>query len=152
MAIMDERILFGEDFDCDSEAATLLLTNQYDLGLAGRDIGNGNPLYLNVVVTEAFTDGGDAATLNLRLRSDDTATTHATTSSGHFETGTMLKAALTLGAKMAFPLPLNNTVPYERYLGVQAVVATAGFDSGMITCWVGLEPVGAWKAYAEGSN
>lgn len=150
MAIIDYLVQFGVDFDLDQETGTYLFTNQIDLGLAGRDIGQvGQQLFLNAVVTEAFTDGGDSATLNLRLRSDDSATIHATTSSGHFETGTMLKEALTLGTKMSWAIPLEGTVPYERYLGLQAVVGTAGFDSGMITAWLGLNPVAGWKAYAN---
>lgn len=151
MAIMDELTMFGENFDLDQETGTYLFTNQIDLGVAGRDPGNGQPLYLNMVVTEAFTDGGDSATLNIRLRSDDSDSIHATTSSGHFETGTMLKAVLTLGAKFSFPIPLQNVVPYERYLGLQGVVGTAGFDTGMITAWLSPDPIG-WKAYAEGDN
>ncbi|MCA9340339.1 MAG: hypothetical protein KDA17_05485 [Candidatus Saccharibacteria bacterium] len=152
MAIMDSYTLFGEDFDLDQEAGNYLFTNQIDLGLAGRDIGNGQVLYLNMTVTEAFTDGGDSATLNLQLRSDDSASIHATTSSLHFETGAMLKAVLTLGAQFSFPIPLNNVVPYERYLGLQAVVATAGFDAGMITAGIADIPIGGWKAYPEGAN
>lgn len=148
MAIIDYLVQFGVNFDCDAEPSTLLFTNQLDLGAAGRDIGQfGHQLFLNAVVTEAFTDGGDAATLNLRLRSDDSATIHATTSSGHFETGTMLKGVLTLGAKMSWPIPPAGVVPYERYLGLQGVVATAGFDAGMITAWLGLTPIAGWKAY-----
>ena len=152
MAIMDSRVLFGENFDLDLEPSTVLLTNQVDIGVAGRDIGNGETLYLNFVVTEAFTDGGDAATLNLRLRSDSTATIHATTSTGHFETGTILKAALTLGAEFSYKIPMENNAPYEQFIGVQAVIATAGFDAGMITCWLGESSVGGWKPYAEGAN
>lgn len=152
MAIIDSLIEFGENFDLDQEAGNYLFTNTYDLGLAGRDIGNGQPLYLNIAVTEAFTDGGDSATLTLQLRSDDSTSIHASTSSLHFQTGAMLKEALVLGAQMSFPIPLEGVVPYEQYLGLQAVVATAGFDSGMITAWLSHEPTGGWKALPEGQN
>lgn len=151
MAIMDKRTLFAENFDLDQETGTYLLTNQIDLGAAGRNPGNGHPVYLNVVVDETFTDGGDSATLNLRVRSDDSATIHATTSTGHFETGTMLKAVLTAGNKMSFVLPANQ-FDYERYLGVQAVVGTAGFDAGEITVWLGLDPIANWEAFPDASN
>lgn len=151
MAIQDARTLFAENFDLDQETGTYLFTNQIDLGAAGRDPGNGQVVYLNMVVEETFTDGGDSATLNIRLRSDDSAAIHASTSSAHFETGTMLKAALVAGNKFSFAIPLANVVPYERYLGLQAVVGTAGFDAGEITAWLGLEPLG-WKAYPEGDN
>jgi len=150
MAIMDKRSLFAENFDLDQETGTYLLTNQIDLGAAGVDPGNGQPVYLNVVVDETFTDGGDSATLQLRLASDDTESIHASTSTGHFLTPPMLKAALVAGNKFSFVLPVSGTA-YERYLGLQAIVGTAGFDAGEITAWLALEPIG-WKAYADASN
>jgi len=150
MAIIDSLALFAENFDLDQETGTYLFTNQIDLGIAGRDPGNGAPLYLNVVVEETFTDGGDAATLQLRLRSDDSATIHATTSTGHFETPTILKAALVAGNKFSFPIPVQGTA-YERYLGLQAVVGTAGFDAGELTAWLSPDPIG-WKAYPDATN
>lgn len=146
--ILDEYTEFCENFDLDQETGTYLATNQIDLGASPtlKDIGNGQPVYLVCTVTEAFTDGGDSATLNIRLRSDDSATIHATTSTAHFESGTMLKAALTLGKKFAFQLPLQAT--YERYLGLQFVVGTAGFDTGMITAGLSLDPTG-WVALPD---
>lgn len=150
MAIMDSRTLFGEDFDLDQEAGTYLLTNQIDLGTAGRDPGNGQPVYLNVVVTETFTDGGDSATLQLRLASDDSASIHATTSTGHLLTAPMLKALLVAGNRFSFPIPVEG-LAYERFLGLQAIVGTAGFDAGMITAWLSLDPIG-WKAHPDANN
>ena len=150
MAIIDSRTTFAENFDLDQETGTYLLTNQIDLGAVGQDPGNGQPVYLNVVVDETFTDGGDAATLQLRLRSDDSASIHASTSTGHFETPTFLKAALVAGNKFSFCLPVEGTA-YERFLGVQAIVGTAGFDAGEITAWLSLDPIG-WKAHPDASN
>lgn len=150
MAIMDSRTLFAENFDLDQETGTYLFTNQIDLGAAGRDPGNGQPIYLNVVVEETFTDGGDSATLQLRLASDDSASIHASTSTGHLLTAPMLKALLVAGNKFSFPIPVQG-LEYERYLGLQAIVATAGFDAGELTAWLSLDPIG-WKAYPEGSN
>jgi hypothetical protein len=146
--ILDERLEFGENFDLDQETGSYLFTNQIDLGLAGRDIGNGKTLYLVCVVTEAFTDGGDSATLTLQVRSDDSAAIHASTSSLHVQTKAMLKTELTIGTTIIIPLPPNNNEAYERYLGLQAVVATAGFDDGMITAGLTTDP-SSWKHYAD---
>jgi hypothetical protein len=150
MAIIDTLTQFGVDFDLDQETGTYLFTNQIDLGIAGSDPGNGYPVYLNCVVTEAFTDGGDSATLQLRLASDDSASIHATTSTGHFLSAPMLKALLPLGATFSFPIPVEG-LEYERFLGLQGIVATAGFDAGMITAWLSLDPIG-WKAYPDAAN
>lgn len=150
MAIIDERNLFAENFDLDQETGTYLLTNQIDLGGAGRDPGNGQSLYLNIVVTEDFTDGGDSATLQFRVASDDSAAIHATTSTGHLLSAPMLKAALPVGATFSYTLPVEG-VEYERFLGVQAIVGTAGFDSGMVTAWLSTVPLG-WKTYPDAQN
>lgn len=146
--ILDERLEFCESYDLDQEAGTYLATNQVDLGSAPtlKNIGNGQPVYLYAVVTEAFTDGGDSATLNIRLVSDDTASIHASTSTIHFDSGAMLKAALPLGKKFCWTLPSNAT--YERYLGINFIVATAGFDTGMITAGLTLDPTG-WEALPD---
>jgi hypothetical protein len=150
MAIMDERTAFGDSFDCDLEASTALLTNQIDLGAAGEDPGNGQVVYMNVAVTETFTDGGDSATLQLRVASDASAAIHATASTGHLLTAPMLKALLVAGNTFSFALPVSG-LAYERYLGVQAIIATAGFDAGMIDVWLSPDPMG-WKAVPDATN
>lgn len=146
--IIDKLLEICDDFDLDQEMGTYLATNQIDLGSAPtlQNIGNGAPLYLVCVVTEAFTDGGDSATLNIRLVSDDTASIHASTSTIHLDSGAMLKAALPLGAKFVYPLPVNSN--YERYLGINFIVATAGFDTGWITAFITADPTG-WTALPD---
>jgi Bbp16 len=151
MAIRDALTTFGENQDLDTEADIVTFTNQIDLGVAGRDPGQGQPVYLNFVVTEAFTDGGDSATLQLTVASDDSATINETTATEHLKTPLYLKAALPLGAIYSFQLPSEGTV-YERYLGLRAEVATAGFDAGMITAWLSPDPVGTIKKYADATN
>ena len=146
--IIDKLLEICDDFDLDQEPGTSLATNQLDTGSAPtlKNIGNGEPLYLCAVVTEAFTDGGDSATLTIRLVSDDTVSIHASTSTIHIDSGAKLKAALTLGTKFCWPLPVDNT--YERYLGINFVVGTAGFDAGMITAFITADPVG-WVALPD---
>lgn len=145
--IIDKLLEFCDDFDLDQEAGTYLATNQIDLGSAPtlQNIGNGQPLYLVCVVTEAFTDGGDSATLTIRLCSDDSASIHASTSTVHIASDAKLKAALPLGAKFVYPLPSGN---YERYLGVNFDVATAGFDTGWVTAFLTTDPTG-WTALPD---
>lgn len=149
MAIMDSRLVFGESFDLDQETGTYLMTNQIDATNV-RDLGNGQPVYFCVNVVEAFTDGGDAATLTIRLCSDDSASVHASTSSVHFQSAALLKAALAIGKKFVWVLPIEG-VAYEQFLGVNCDVGTAGFDTGMIDAYLTTDP-SVWKAYADGAN
>ena len=157
MAIMDELLHFSVDgtpFDCNLENGTALIDNQIDLGVTGRDPGQGEPLYMCFVVTTAFTDGGDAATLSLRLRSDSSAAIHDTTSTGHITTPPILKANLAAGDRYVYPVPPAGTGnTYERYLGVQAVIATAGFDAGNIEVFLTKDPMGVHiGGYADAAN
>jgi hypothetical protein len=62
----------------------------------------------------------------------------------------MLKAALVAGTTFVYPITKGNA-EFERYIGLQAVVGTAGFDAGMITAFLSLDPTG-WKAYADAAN
>lgn len=150
MSRLDALTLFGDSFDLDQEAGTYLMTNQVDLGATPtlKNIGDGQPVYVNFHVTEAFTDGGDSATLTLRIVSDDTASIHASTSTIHYDSGTMLKAALPLGKMWSVALPVE--ADYERYLGINCIVATAGFDTGMITAGISLTPVTNTLSYPDG--
>jgi hypothetical protein len=148
--IVDKLAEFGEDFDIAEAAGTLLFTNQIDLGAAGRDIGNGRTVYLVIAITESVSTGS-SPTINFRLRSDDSAAIHATTSSAHFETGAIAAASLTAGTRLVFALPQANAVPYERYLGLQAVIATATTTTGKASAFLSLDPTG-WTAIADAAN
>ena len=149
MAVTDSLTLFGDASDIGQVAGTYLMANQVDLGEAGRDPGNGEVVYLNIVVTEAVTSAG-AATVEFRLRSDDTATIHDTTSTGHFSSGAMAYTILTLGKTFSFPIPVEG-VAYERYLGVQTLIAAATTTAGAVDAWLSPTPIG-WKAKADASN
>jgi len=148
--IVDKLAEFGEDFDIAEAAGTLLFTNQIDLGAAGRDIGNGQTVFLVICITESVSTGS-SPTINFRLRSDDTASIHATTSSAHFETGAIAASALTAGTRLVFALPQGGAVPYERYLGLQAVIATATTTTGKASAFLSLDPAN-WAAIADASN
>lgn len=149
--IQDAYNLFVENMDLDQETGTFLATNQIDLGAGGRQIGHGQPMWLVMTVDETFTDGGDAATLTIKLVSDDTASIHATTRTEHLSSPPMVKANLVAGDMYGWPVPPGNPV-YERYLGVQAVVGTAGFDAGEVTLALMLDPPPLMKHYPDASN
>lgn len=148
--IVDKLTEFGEDFSLASTAGTLLFTNQIDLGAANQDIGNGQTVFLVITITESVSTGS-SPTINFRLRSDDSAVIHASTSSAHFETGAIAASALTAGTRLVFALPQAGAIPYERYLGLQAVVATATTTTGKASAFLSLDPAN-WKAIADATN
>ena len=147
---MDSLLEFA---DADTLTTTTGTNNEgdvVDLGLAGRDVGNGQPLYLVVQVTTAVTSAG-AATVAFQVVSDDSGTIATNgTQTVHVSTGAIGKASLTAGQTFVVPLPAEFPV-YERYLGFQAVVGTAALTAGAVNAFITLDPTG-WKAYPDASN
>ncbi len=141
---------------CDAVAAstagtgTYALGSQYDLGVATRDIGQGQPLYLVISVDTAFTSGG-SATVQFQLVSDAQDPPAADgTETIHIETQDFPVATLVAGYKIVHPLPMGD-LDYERYVGMQTIIATAALTAGKINAFLTLDPSG-WKAYPEGTN
>lgn len=129
--------------DVQIEVGSSLVGDVIDLGMTGRDIGNGQPLYLIMVVGTAF-DGGAATngTTQFELASDSTANL-ATSRSTHFLTKAFAAATeLTAGATFCFPLPTSGGEPYERFLGIWLTQAVEGEDDGTIDIFLSLDPVG----------
>lgn len=162
MAVMDKYNEFADEYDIASPgtAGTVLLTNQIDLGANARDIGVGKTPYLVIAVgaTEIIT-GGSAGTLTFRLVSDDTASIHATTCSIHyvskpFVTDDANANELEVGSILVcVPLPAGGGAePYERYLGVQAIIATTTITAGTLNAYLTYDPPTQWKAYADATN
>jgi hypothetical protein len=147
--IMDSLLEFADSQDISQVAGTYLSTNVVDLQEA-RDIGNGQPLYLVIQIDAAVTSGG-SATVNFRLRSDSVAAIHATTSTGHIETGAIAIASLVAGYQLIIPLPPEGSNAYEQYLGVQAIIATATTTAGTYSAFLTLDPAGN-KSYPDATN
>jgi hypothetical protein len=134
--IRDRQNTFSNDQAITADA---LSTNVIDLGplSAGntiRDIGAGEPLYLHVLVKEAFATSG-SATLTVTLESDSTsdlatsATVHATIASA------VAAASLIAGAWIAKGIPIPSSA-YERFLGLRFTTNTADFTAGKVDAWL----------------
>ena len=147
--ILDSRLEFADAADISQSAGTYLSTNVVDTSVA-RDMGNGQPLYLVIQIDAAVTSGG-SATVQFRLRSDDAAAIHATTSTGHYDSGAIAIASLVAGYTLVIPLPPEGSVAYERYLGIQAIIATATTTAGTYSAFLTIDPTG-WKAVPDATN
>jgi hypothetical protein len=146
MGIMDTFGQFVQsDDDVAIEAGNQLIGDVIDLGMAGRDIGNGQPLYLIIRVITAFDGGaGAAGTTQFELASDSTADL-ATSRSTHLLTKVFAAATeLTAGTTFCFPIPAAGASGenYERYLGMWITQAVEGEDDGFIEAYLSLDPVG----------
>lgn len=151
--IMDERTEFADNVAL-SGSGTVVVGDVVDLGSDGRDIGNGQELYLVIKTGTTEIISGSAGTLEFQLVSDSTANL-TTSPTVHFSTGDLvLNAAganddrLNAGgyvARVAIP-----TGDFERYVGVRRIASVA-VTAGSVDAFLTPNPA-AWKAYANAAN
>jgi len=123
---IDAELLFS---DAQSLTATADSTNVVDLGVAGRDIGAGEPLYVVLVVDKAAAAGDAAKTLTIVL-STGAATTLGTTI---LSTPAITGANLTLGrTPIVIPIPPNIA---ERYIGLEYTLSDT-FTAFTVTAFI----------------
>lgn len=93
-------------------------------------VGEGEPLILNVSVNTTVTSGG-AATVEAKLQESDD---NSTWSDVGITSGAIGKASLTAGAQMLkAAIPLGSR---KRYLRVAYVVGTAGLTAGAFDAYL----------------
>lgn len=155
--IMDERTEFADAVSVAAAAGTANIGDVIDIGSVHRDIGNGQPVYLVITCDTSIITGGSAGTIQFLLVSDaistpatdGSATVHIATKA--FVTDDDALNALDAGAIIfCGAIPQEGAV-YERYLGVQAVIATTTVTAGKINAFLTLDPTG-WKSYPDGVN
>lgn len=148
--IFDRLAEFCDGTTVPVATGTKALGTNLDLGAAVKDIGQGQVVYLVVTVDTAFTSGG-SATVQFQLVSDGQDPPAADgTETIHIETQDFTVATLVQGYTIVHPLPMGD-LDYERYIGIQAIVATAALTAGKINAFLTCDPTG-WRAYPEGTN
>lgn len=157
--ILDERTEFADAVSVAAVAGTALIGDQIDLGAAGRDVGNGEPIYLVITTDTEIITGGVAGTIQFQLVSDaaaaiavdGSASVHWASKLFVTDDAASNDAQLNAGGVIAcVALPAEGVV-YERYLGILAVIATTTVTAGKINAFLTKDPKG-WKAYADASN
>jgi hypothetical protein len=151
--ILDKRNEFCDAVALNTGAAgTYVIGDQIDLGVAARDVGNGEPLY---VVIEAATgiNAAGAGTVQFQLVSADNAalTTNpvvraqsaalvTSTTSGN--AGGALATGTTV---FAVSVPMEG-IAYKRYLGIRQVTGSNAITAGAVDAFL-THTVANWKAY-----
>ena len=150
--IMDE---FAEFADAEavstSGSGTNLIGDVMDLELV-RDIGQGQPLYLQIQVSAAFVGG---TSMQFVLASDSQAAISTDGSeTRHYQSDVFVVADLIAGFTMTIPLPMgdvaNSVTPYERYLGILGV-GVGAHSAGSINAFLTLDAYGS-KSYPDANN
>lgn len=156
--IIDTLTEFADAVSVAAAAGTANIGDQIDLGIAGRDIGNGKEVYLVITVDTSIITGGVAGTIQFQLVSDDSASIATNgTQSIHWQSRAFVTDDAALNdldagdVAVVVALPYEGSTPYERFLGVQAVVGTTTVTAGAISAFLTFDGHG-WKAYPDGNN
>ena len=131
---------------CDAQAltaGTTVFTDVIDLTLvAGRQVGDGEPMCM--VVTVDVAAAGSTDTTQLQVRTDDAA---ALTSPTILASRTIPNALLVAGSQWVLPVPPGS--PYLQYLG-GAIVLGSGDSITLSAAIVPQSMVDMRKDYAKG--
>src|SRR5262245_18033849 len=143
--IYDKLLTFATDMDCSQIAGTFNFTDVIDSSVV-RDLGNGQPVYLVCVCTggsSGIITGGSAGTIQFALVSDSTS---SIATDGSASVHMLSKAFVTDDAALnetdlgnvfwVQALPTNGVEPYERYIGLQLIVATTTTTEGTVTVFL----------------
>lgn len=159
--ILDTLTTFAVDMDASQAAGTFNFTDVIDLGVDGRDIGNGQPVYLVLVCTggaDGIITGGAAGTIRFQLVSDATGTIATNgTQSVHLQTKEYVTDDAALNeikngdVFFVGAIPTGGNEPYERFLALQLVVSTTTTTEGTVSAFLTLDPTG-WKSYPDATN
>lgn len=146
--ILDELTEFANAASVAAGTGTANIGDQIDLGATPPDVGNGEPLYLVISVDTEIITGGTAGSIQFQLASDDSAsiatngtqTVHFTSRAFVTDDAGANDAELSAGAlPVVIALPMEGA-PYERYLGVQAVIAGQTVTAGAISAYLTRTP------------
>lgn len=148
--IMDKRAQFLEATALNTGAAgTYLIGDVYDTGLVNQDIGNGEDLWLVLLITTAVLSGG-AATVQFQFVSDAQAAIAVDGSATvHYQTIAIPKATLIIGYRAIITALPKMT--YERFLGMLQITGTAALTAGAATAFL-TRDVAKWAPLADGVN
>ncbi len=142
--IVDERLEFFDAALIPQTATTAVLGDVVDLGVTGRDIGNGEPIYWYISLDVAGA-GGTSAQFKLQT----SAAAALSSPNTHLDTGAIALAQLTPAGKMLFMAALPVEGPaYLRYLGVSCTTVGTFSGTGAVSSGLIKDPKG-WKAYAK---
>ncbi len=156
--ILDSRLEFASNVAVNAVAGTALIGNVIDTEVV-RDIGMGQPLYLNIQTTVEIITGGAPGTLLFQLASDSVAAIDTGgAASIHFQTVAFVTddagnnaVEFNIGGVIAqVALPMEG-VPYEQFIGLLAVTATTTTTAGSIDAFLTLDPHG-FRGYPDGDK
>lgn len=152
MALFDAMFELSDDQDIgdNSASSTEASTNILDWTLDDKEMGAGEPLWLNVKMgTEALLSSS-TCTLTVALCYDSVAPIDSS-STVIYQTGAIGKATLTAGAwVLRMPLPVN--VDEDNIMGLLYTIGTTASTAGKVDAWIDHGPQSSYDTQVSASN
>jgi hypothetical protein len=124
--ILDKQLIFS---DAQAVTVTAISENTIDLGAANLDIGQGNPIYLEIWLDTAFDTSADTLTITLQDGATVGAVADIMTVLEATATSALLAANVGLLRKISLPNDL------KRHLALY-YTASAGLTSGKLNAFL----------------
>lgn len=150
--ILDERNEFADGAACTgSSGATIVVGDVIDLGVDGRNLGEGKDVMrLIAKITTGIVAAGAGSITFVLTSADDAALTSNPVN--HLTTGALTTQASTPAAGVAAGVVLFDTylprASYKRYLGIRAAIASNNVTAGAIDAFLVSDPNG-YTAYPD---
>jgi len=132
MAILDKLARFADDYDVSGASVGTNTIGTIDMN-AARDVGAGMRLSVVIQVKTAFASAGNTG--YFQLASDGVTPVATSGQTIHSQGPSLAQSAYVVESKWELPLPAQLPA-YERYLGLQLVIATAVYSAGVINAWL----------------
>lgn len=155
MTMTDDLLDFGNGSAITlntGSAGNYLIGSQINMNVA-RDIANGQPLYLVIMVSTGITVASLTGTIAFRLASDgsESVSTTITSSTQHIVTPEWATSttAIAVGTVLyCGALPAQGK-GYEQFLGLLQVTGTTAINAGAVQAFLTTDPA-IYTAYANG--
>ena len=151
MAIFDAMFDLSDDQDVSQTVGTVASTDIIDWTLADKEMGAGEPLWLNVKMGDEALDSAEGtATLQVALCHDTIAPIDSS-STVIYQTPAIAEASLTVGAWiLRMPLPYN--VDDGRITGLLYTIAGTTSTTGTVDAWIDHGPQSSFDTQVSASN
>lgn len=142
--ILDDRLEFCDATTATGTGVSNIIGDVVDTGNFTKNLGSGEPIYLVVQVSTAYSGGTSA---EFQFRSSTLAALTGGTTTTHYTTGAVAVGSLTAGTTYVVPLPGGT---YQRYIGMWLVTVGA-VAAGAVNAFL-TKDAAQWQAYADATN
>ncbi len=150
MALYDVMFDLSDAQDISQAAGTVASTDIIDFVDSDLEIGQGEPLWLNIRIKTAFASAELDCTLAVALCYDTVAPVDSS-STVIYSTPAIAEASLTAGAwVLRMPLPVN--VDEEKIVGLLYTIGTRTSTTGTVNAWLDHGAQSSYDTQVSASN